>query len=53
VNEEGTEAAAVTHISLIGGGDPSELPRFKADHPFAFILAYRKSHILFNGIFDG
>jgi hypothetical protein len=38
-------------ISMSVGGDAS-MPRFKADHPFAFMLAKRKSQILFNGVFD-
>ena len=35
VNEEGTEAAAVTTITLSESKDP---PRFRADHPFLFLI---------------
>jgi serpin B len=51
VNEEGTEAAAVT--GGIGGDAPSPVPQpitFRADHPFVFlILDKRTGAILFLG----
>jgi serine protease inhibitor len=55
LNEKVTEAEGATHhrCSLIGGGYDDHIPSFKADHPFAFMLANRNSHILFTGIFRG
>lgn len=51
VNEEGTEAAAVT--GFIGGNAPSPVPQhilFKADHPFVFLIHdARSGAILFLG----
>ena len=51
VNEEGTEAAAVT--GFVGGDAPSPVPRyvlFKADHPFVFLIRdMRSGAILFLG----
>lgn len=51
VNEEGTEAAAVT--GFIGGNAPGPVPQhilFKADHPFVFLIHdARSSAILFLG----
>ncbi|MHA1147939.1 MAG: serpin family protein [Promethearchaeota archaeon] len=40
VNEEGTEAAAVTMITALPKGMPihKEIPEFKADHPFMFMI---------------
>jgi len=55
VNEEGTEAAAATAISMIfslGGSSPVQkyIPVFRADHPFLFAIRDRKSGaILFLG----
>ncbi len=53
VNEEGTEAAAATKISLIPNlatlPDP-DMATFHADHPFLFFILDKKhSHILFMG----
>ncbi len=54
VDEQGTEAAAVTAVTVVatcvgcGGGQP--LPRFIADHPFVFmILDKQTGEILFMG----
>jgi serpin B len=51
VNEEGTEAAAVT--GFIGGDAPGPVPQhivFKADHPFVFLIHdLRSGAILFLG----
>jgi len=51
VNEEGTEAAAVT--GFIGGNVPGPVPQhilFKADHPFVFLIHdTRSGAILFLG----
>jgi len=52
VNEEGTEAAAVTLITGVPKGMPiqREIPVFKADHPFIFIIQDTQSKtILFMG----
>ena len=40
VNERGTEAAAVTAISVVGAsiGPRKEPPIFRADHPFLFVI---------------
>lgn len=51
VNEEGTEAAAATGVTMkLTSLGPSETPVFRADHPFLFLI--RDSHsagILFLG----
>ncbi|MFC1833493.1 serpin family protein [Thermodesulfobacteriota bacterium] len=54
VKEEGTEAAAVTQVTTLWGAMPGkshlEIPTFKADHPFMFLIRHRKSGaILFMG----
>lgn len=50
VNEEGTEAAASTGISVVGGGAPQIPVLFKADHPFFFMIKYvPQNTILFLG----
>jgi serpin B len=53
VNEEGTEAAAVTavHMFTIGGDEPSpQVPEFRADHPFIFLICGKGTGtILFMG----
>ena len=51
VNEEGTEAAAATAVSLMHGlDDRKTLPLFLADHPFVFLIRQIKSGaILFLG----
>jgi serpin B len=47
VNEQGTEAAAVTHFGAVPSGGP---PSFLADHPFLFLIRDRGSGtILFLG----
>ncbi len=53
VNEEGTEAAAVTVTGFIGMGLPKQIPPipiFRADHPFIFFIRDLKTRsILFMG----
>lgn len=51
VNEEGTEAAAATAVVVgITSIDPKEIPEFRADHPFTFVIQERKTgSILFLG----
>ncbi|KAJ6664532.1 hypothetical protein lerEdw1_007189 [Lerista edwardsae] len=50
VNEEGTEAAAGTGITGLGGGVPQIPVLFKADHPFFFMIKYvPRNTILFLG----
>jgi serpin B len=55
VNEEGTEAAAATAVSMIltmalRPSEPPPVPIFRADHPFLFAIRDRKSGaILFLG----
>ena len=51
VNEEGTEAAAATGIVMkLTSVGPSEIPLFRADHPFLFLIRDNKSGgILFMG----
>jgi len=51
VNEEGTEAAAVTAIEVgIISIDPNPPPTFVADHPFIFVIQNNETgHILFIG----
>ena len=47
VNEEGTEAAAATGVTI---GITSAPPSFFADHPFLFLIRHNKSGaILFLG----
>ena len=49
VNEEGTEASAVTDVNLLEG-IPEETDIFRADHPFVFIIQQRSTgNILFVG----
>jgi len=49
VNEEGTEAAAATAVVMARGGMPA-YPRFRADHPFLFLIRHNKTGaILFMG----
>lgn len=45
VNEEGTEAAAVTAVLSRAGGAP-KINVFRADHPFLFFIRDRKSGII-------
>ena len=51
VNEEGTEAAAATGVSMIRKTSmPPPPPIFKADHPFIFIIQHNETgNILFMG----
>jgi serpin B len=53
VNEEGTEAAAATAISVRPTAiaiNPKEIPVFRADHPFVFLIRDKRSgSILFLG----
>ncbi len=49
VDEEGTEAAAVTVVIVVENSAPL-LPQFKADHPFFFVIHDNKTNsILFMG----
>ena len=50
VNEEGTEAAAATGVSVAQESMPPPVPVFRADHPFIFIIQERETgNILFLG----
>ncbi len=52
VNEEGTEAAAVTGIGVMSGAaaPPKNPPEFKADHPFIFMIEDKETgQVLFMG----
>jgi serpin B len=52
VNEEGTEAAAATGVGmkLAAAPIPEEIPVFRADHPFVFLIRDAKTQsILFMG----
>lgn len=50
VNEEGTEAAAATGIVFGVTSAPSRIERFRADHPFVFMIRHRATGgILFLG----
>ena len=50
VNEEGTEAAAATGVGMAMTAAPHEMPVFRADHPFIFLIRDNKSgSILFIG----
>ena len=50
VNEEGTEAAAVTTIIILKESEPAPPPRFVADHAFVyFIIDNESDTILFMG----
>lgn len=50
VNEEGTEAAAATGVSVDVTSLPPPVPIFRADHPFIFIIQERGTgNILFLG----
>ena len=50
VNEEGSEAAAVTVIIVTTESESPPIPRFVADHPFTFIIQDDESGtILFMG----
>jgi len=45
INEEGTEAAAVTAVEMATKSMPNG-PEFRADHPFIFIIRDNKSGAL-------
>jgi serpin B len=50
VNEEGTEAAAATAVVIKATSAPVDPPRFRADHPFVFLIRDNRSgSILFLG----
>ena len=51
VNEEGTEAAAVTSVEVVYTSiDPNSLPEFRVNHPFAFVIREKDTGaILFMG----
>lgn len=38
VNEEGTEAAAATAVTMVAAALPTPPPIFRADHPFLFLI---------------
>jgi serpin B len=46
VNEEGTEAAAVTTINMKKSEMPENAPRFRADHPFLFLIRENESGLI-------
>ena len=50
VNEEGTEAAATTGVTMMALSKKPPTPIFKADHPFIFIIQQKETgNILFMG----
>jgi len=51
VNEEGTEAAAATAVTMkLTSVGPAEIPVFRADHPFLFLIQEKQAgSILFIG----
>lgn len=50
VHEEGTEAAAATAVVMRVGAAPRQIPIFRADHPFVFLIRDRHTgSILFIG----
>jgi serine protease inhibitor len=50
VNEEGTEAAAATAVSVARAGLPMKSVTFRADHPFVFLIRDNRSgSIMFLG----
>lgn len=50
VDEEGTEAAAATSVGMVVTSVGPELPEFRVDRPFFFVIAEEKSGaILFSG----
>ena len=56
VTEWGTEAAAVTAVTMIGDYIPEDYKEvyFYADHPFAYIIAERNTGlVLFEGVYTG
>jgi serpin B len=47
VNEEGTEAAAVTTTAVAGKEEgPADPPRFRADHPFLFLIRENETGLI-------
>lgn len=51
VNEEGSEAAAITSVSVMRSSLEPEPPEFRIDRPFIFIIRERESGvILFTGL---
>jgi serpin B len=57
VNEEGTEAAAATGATAVASAvrmEPMDIPIFRADHPFLFLIRdVHSGSILFLGRFTG
>ncbi len=57
VNEEGTEAAAATGVTAVASAvrmEPMDIPIFRADHPFLFLIRdVHSGSILFLGRFTG
>ncbi|MEI6810088.1 MAG: serpin family protein [bacterium] len=50
VNEEGTEAAAATAVTMLTSAVPASPPTFRADHPFVFLIQEKGTgSILFAG----
>lgn len=50
VNEEGTEAAAATAVTMMARGTSAPPPVFRADHPFVFLIQESQTgSILFMG----
>ena len=45
VNEEGTEAAAVTSVSMANSCEPS-YSGFRADRPFVFVIRENQSGVI-------
>ena len=51
VNEEGTEAAAATAVTMLATAIPTPPPVFRADHPFIFLIIHKSTGtILFMGL---
>jgi serpin B len=46
VNEEGTEAAAVTTMTVTESKEVREAPRFRADHPFLFLIQENETGLI-------
>ena len=47
LDEEGTEAAAVTVIEILEAAMPEELKRFHANHPFLYIISEQSTGAIF------
>jgi serpin B len=46
VNEEGTEAAAATGVGMRATSMPMNIPEFRADHPFVFVIQEKQSGLI-------